>query len=220
VWLHGTVTALLLAQRGEFALHASVVDVDGLGVAVAGRRGAGKSTTALRLAQRGHPLVTDDVSPLQNEGRFSVHPFGRPIHVAPETARGIGLDVSAAPPVTGDDSKLTLPPPASAPVPLRAIAVLRAGSGLAVEAVRTRGLRAHRLVRLHTYRGPMLQQLFHTELFTWAGEVAAEVPVYVVTRPAQGWTVDAVADVLERIAAVTAEDGAAPVRPARSRTGP
>ena len=47
-WLHGAVAALLLAQRGRFALHASVVEIDGVGVALAGSRGAGKSTTALR----------------------------------------------------------------------------------------------------------------------------------------------------------------------------
>src|SRR2546423_12989971 len=54
MWLHGTVAALLLAQRGRFALHASVVEVGGVAVAVAGPRRAGKSTTALRLAQLGH----------------------------------------------------------------------------------------------------------------------------------------------------------------------
>src|SRR4051812_16468093 len=49
-WLLSTVATLLLAQRTQFALHASVSQIGGGGaVAVCGERGVGKSTTALLL---------------------------------------------------------------------------------------------------------------------------------------------------------------------------
>ena len=200
MYLHGTVAALLLAQRGRFALHASVVDIGGLGVALAGRRGAGKSTTALRLAQRGHPLVTDDVSPLEQGALVTVHPFGRAVHVSPEAAEGLGLDVSQARPLVPGAPKLALPEPVRSPVPLGAIVVVRVAGSATVEASPVRGAKAHSLVRTNVYRAQLLAQLWESELFEWAGSIAAQVPVHVVTRPSTGWTIDAVADAAERIA--------------------
>ncbi|HEX8632343.1 MAG TPA: hypothetical protein VF755_29645, partial [Catenuloplanes sp.] len=63
-WLNGTVAALVLVQRRRFALHASTVRLGGQLVAIAGPSGVGKSTTVCVLAQRGHPVITDDVTVL------------------------------------------------------------------------------------------------------------------------------------------------------------
>ena len=205
--LHGTVVALLLAQRGRFALHASVVDIDGLGVGLAGRRRAGKSTTALRLAQRGHRLVTDDVSPLEEGPPVTVHPFGRAVHVSPQAADGLGLDVSQARPLMPGAPKLALPEPVRSPVPLGAIVVVRVAGGATVEHSAVRGAQAHAILRANVYRAQLLRQLWEAELFAWAGSIAARVPVHVLTRPVSGWTIDAVADAAERIAAESRRDG-------------
>ncbi len=98
-WLYGTFAALVLGQQGRFALHATTVEVDGTGVAVAGHSGAGKSTTALELCRRGHRLIADDVSPLDMGKNGSateavVQPFGRPVHLWPETADALGVELS------------------------------------------------------------------------------------------------------------------------------
>jgi HPr Serine kinase C-terminal domain len=198
MWLHGTVAALLMAQRGRFALHASVVDIGGVGVAVTGPRRAGKSTTALRLAQLGHPLVTDDVSPLSSGDPVTVHPFARPIHVFEETAASLGLDVSQAHPPIPQRPKLALPAEPRDPTPVGAIAVLRAsGDGGAVSTAAVHGAQAHWLVTENIYRGDLLVELWREEMFAWAGAIAARVPVHVVTRPDGDWTVDAVARAVE-----------------------
>jgi hypothetical protein len=202
VWLHGTVAALVLAQRGRFALHASVVDVEGAGIAITGPRGAGKSTTALRLMQRGHPLVTDDVSPLEPGDPLTVEPFARSIRLSPQAAAGLELDVSEARPVMPGHPKLELPPPSRTPVPVAAIVELgTAGVGAGVGANRVRGAQAHWLVSTNVYRAALLRELCHEEMFAWAGAVAASVRVHVVTRPPESWTVDAVVSSIERIAA-------------------
>jgi energy-coupling factor transporter ATP-binding protein EcfA2 len=203
IWLHGTVAALLLGQRGRFALHASVVEVDGQAVALTGPRGAGKSTTALRLSQRGHPLVTDDVTPVDGAAPVTVHPFGRTVRVAPATARDLGIDLDGARPVTPGHPKVELPPPAGPPVALRGIALLEqaAGAGSPVRAVRLRGAAAQRLVWDSAYRVHLLWQLWEAELFAWSSAIAASVPIYAVQRPGDGWTVDAVADAVEQVAA-------------------
>jgi HPr Serine kinase C-terminal domain len=200
-WLHGAVAALLLAQRRRFALHASVVEVGGCGVAIAGHRRAGKSTAALRLVQRGHVLVTDDVSPLECGPTVTVHSFARPVHVWPEAAAKLGLDCPGARPIVPDHPKLAIPSGGPASAPLAAVVVLETSSSSAtVSVARPRGVAASWLLIVHSYQGELLRDLFETELFAWAGAVASRVPVHVVTRPETGWTIDAVADAVERIA--------------------
>lgn len=206
MWLHGSVAALLLAQRGRFALHASVVEIGGVGVAVAGQRGAGKSTTALRLWQRGHALVTDDVSPLDVAGTVTTHPYERPLHVWAHTAQALGIDVSDAPRVLPEHPKLSLPAPRHGPSPLRAIVVLQvAAAEDPLDAARVRGAQAHWLVGLNLYRAELLGDLYRDAMFAWAGAVTRQVAVHVLTRPATAWTIDAVADAVARIATTTAE---------------
>ena len=61
ILLAGTVTAFLLALRGETVLHASAVAIDGAAVAFVGQSGRGKSTIAALLCVAGAELVTDDV---------------------------------------------------------------------------------------------------------------------------------------------------------------
>jgi hypothetical protein len=206
-WLHGTVAAFLLAQRRQFALHANVIEIDGSAVAVAGAREAGKSTTALRLAQRGHTLVTDDVSPLTAGARVTVHPFTRPVHVWPQAAQALELELSGAQPMLPDSPKLALPAGSRAPAEVAAISVLQVSETADIVAwARVRGAQTHGLVAANIYRVRMLSPLCRAEMFAWASAVASSVPVYVVTRPPKGWTVDAVADAVEQIAAAHASD--------------
>lgn len=71
-------------------IHATCVEVDGLGILLRGPSGSGKSDLALRLIDTGARLIADDYTELRNEG-------GRLIATAPENidglieVRGIGL---------------------------------------------------------------------------------------------------------------------------------
>jgi hypothetical protein len=73
------VFGILLHQRERIVLHASAVRVNGRAVLFCGPSGAGKSTLAAALAQRGYPLVTDDLCTLSADGAAAplVHPDGR-----------------------------------------------------------------------------------------------------------------------------------------------
>lgn len=59
-WL--SLLAWLLRERGRFALHASAVARDGLGLLCAGDSGSGKSSTALALIGAGWDWLADDVA--------------------------------------------------------------------------------------------------------------------------------------------------------------
>ena len=59
--LIGTISAVLLHQRGLLVLHSSAVAIDGKVVSFVGEKGWGKSTMAATLYGRGHILMADDV---------------------------------------------------------------------------------------------------------------------------------------------------------------
>jgi hypothetical protein len=76
--LLGPILGCLLRFQGRTFLHSSVVSWAGSGLAFLGPKGAGKSTMALALIQRGAELVTDDIGLLlETEAGFAV-PFGPP----------------------------------------------------------------------------------------------------------------------------------------------
>ena len=79
IFILGTVFGILLHQREQIVLHASAVRVNGRAVLFCGASGAGKSTLAAALAQRGYPLVTDDICTLTADGTGApmVYPDGR-----------------------------------------------------------------------------------------------------------------------------------------------
>ncbi len=75
LYLLGLVFSLWLECRGSPALHASAVVVDDRVVAfLSGNRG-GKSSLAGKLMQRGYPLLTDDILPVEHRDGQMV---GRP----------------------------------------------------------------------------------------------------------------------------------------------
>jgi hypothetical protein len=79
IFILGTAFGILLHQREQVALHASAVRVNGKAILFCGPSGAGKSTLAAALAQRGFPLMTDDVCAITVNGAGTpmVHPDGR-----------------------------------------------------------------------------------------------------------------------------------------------
>lgn len=52
----------------ETSIHASLVDVFGMGVLMVGRSGVGKSECALELLERGHRLIADDIVEIKRVG--------------------------------------------------------------------------------------------------------------------------------------------------------
>jgi hypothetical protein len=66
---------LLLRLRGVTCLHASAISVGERAIAFVGSEGAGKSTTAAMFAQKGCPVISDDVVALtERQGAYYVFP--------------------------------------------------------------------------------------------------------------------------------------------------
>lgn len=196
--LYGTVAALLLGQRGRLALHATTVEIDGVTVAIAGHSTAGKSTAGLELAARGHRLMADDVSALDNDGgEIVVTPFGRPVHVWPETLVALGTSPRVLPHLP-DSGKLVLPPPIAETAALQALVVLCPDAEAHEVAIETLSPSdALAWVAAHLYRGALVGEVWPEVTFRWLAAVASAIPVGVLRRPTTGWSVPAVADAIE-----------------------
>ncbi len=65
LFLLGSGLGYLCHQRGVLPLHGATVDIDGAAIVLTGPSGAGKSTLADAFSRRGHPVLSDDVSPVQ-----------------------------------------------------------------------------------------------------------------------------------------------------------
>jgi hypothetical protein len=98
-YLIGQVLSFALVKQGIEPLHATVVVVNGQAVAFLGDCGYGKSSLAAAFLQAGHPLLTDDLLVVNEEGPgFSAYPGPPRIKLFPEIAnRLLGEGVKGTP---------------------------------------------------------------------------------------------------------------------------
>ncbi len=72
-------------------LHATLVDVFGIGVLLFGKSGVGKSETALELIERGHRLVADDMVTIRKIGETLLSGSSSPMLQHHMEIRGLGI---------------------------------------------------------------------------------------------------------------------------------
>ena len=110
VYLLGPVLGFILRKRACAALHASVVELAGLAVALCGSANSGKSTTAAALALRGVPVLTEDVTPIKELGdTFIVEPGYPRICLWPDSVKELLGSPDALPLLTPNWDKRYLP---------------------------------------------------------------------------------------------------------------
>jgi HPr kinase/phosphorylase len=72
-------------------MHATLIDVFGIGVLLHGKSGVGKSECALELIERGHRLVADDMVIIRREGESLLMGTGSPMLKHHMEIRGLGI---------------------------------------------------------------------------------------------------------------------------------
>ena len=55
------------------------------------------------------------------------------------------------------------------------------------------------MVHRHAYRRELLDPVWSADMFEWAAAVADRVPVWLLVRPATGWTVEEVCAAVENL---------------------
>jgi hypothetical protein len=187
------------------SLHAASVDVGGRLVAIAGDRGAGKSTTSMGLRRRGHRLLVDDVALIEfRDDAAWTTPFARNVHLLPDAAAALGLDFDSLPLLAGgrDKAAFAPEPPAAEPRQVEAVIVLAPSPDTdAVAVEEARGADRVRQLREHTLRDGIAPIVLGEQAYFAAlTQLAAACPVFVLCRPVDRWTLDDVLDAAEQVA--------------------
>ena len=204
----GPGMALALMQRGFFTFHASAVAISGSGVAFLGRHAAGKSTMAATLHTRGHALVTDDVTVLNDiDGDIHVVPSFPQVKLWANAAENLGLEAGTMPRVHPDFDKYAWRPEsgwASIPIPLHRLYVLGCGDQVRVEPIPPHD--ASKFVMRNWYGSRFGLDFFRAqdqgEHFRRCIDITSRVPVMTLLRP----EVECFADLAEEIKAAILQD--------------
>ncbi|GAA0565044.1 hypothetical protein [Rhizomicrobium electricum] len=201
-FLLGTAFGILLHQRGAIVLHASAVKVGGKAVVFCGASGAGKSTIAAALGQRGYPLVTDDVGAVSfdSAGTPVIYPDGRQLKLWAHAIAQLGFSRGEA--VRDAIEKFYVEPREvfGEAMPLGAIYALREARPPIVPGIeRPNVVDASLLLRRNAYRPLLVQRMGRrADYFYAATAIAGHAGIFHLSRPLDFSELPAGLDGLER----------------------
>ncbi len=207
-FLMATPFGALIHQRGELPLHASAVVPPGgsRALLIAGKSGAGKSTTAAALAQRGWTVLNDDVSRITiSNGEALAWPGFAKLKLWKQSCDLLRLDSAALPCTRGVKEKFFWQATENAmdqsvmhlqPVPIAAIVELihEENSSEAPTVSRLRGTAVIQMLVRHTFRPRLIQPLgCKISHFAHLQQSGSKLPCYRVDN-SHSLTPDALAD--------------------------
>lgn len=181
-YLLGPVLGLMLRLRGVVCLHASGVVVEDHAVLFTGDAGAGKSTTAAAMSQRGHSLLADDiVAIVERDRQFLATPAYPYISLWPESTEMICGPDAKLPSLTPDFEKQRFSPPnfQDSRIPLGSIFVLGERSS-GENLPRTEELTAREKIMAlvtNSYATRVLPDTSRAEEFRVFGRMVGTVPI-------------------------------------------
>ena len=210
-FLVGSPFAALLQQRGLTTLEAGAVKDEAGAALFAGRKGAGKSTLLGALVEHGCALLSDDFTGVEvsAEGRFLALPASTSLLLPADSLEALGRRPQEFGKEHEGSGKRLLPAArlCTEPTAVRALYVLKAHPGADIEIRQASWTGACETLLQHTYRPRFLHGFGRQpEHFRTVGEMASQVPVFQVRRPASPFQLDALA---ERIAAHLRSEAAA-----------
>ncbi len=205
LFLLGSGMGALLMQRGHIVVHGNAIVMEQLGGAAIciGDSGAGKSTTAIAMMQRGHRILADDVCPLTSEG---VALSGMPrAKLWEETAQNLSIDTGPLERLRADDAKFNLPLGAAhctEPQPARIFFELVPGDIDTVSVTPLDGADKFTVLRNNIYRADYLGPLgLEARYLQSVARIASNTPLFRVARPRAGFGISAVLDAIADAAA-------------------
>lgn len=224
IYLLGFVLAYWLARyRGVQALHAAAVTLDGRGVGFMATNKGGKTSLAAELVRVGHPLLTDDVLPVERVGTGYVGRPGYPqMRMWPDQAAHFHPSPERLDRVHPDLTKVRIPASdvgrgkfTSRPQPLARLYVPERrdpvhGEHIAIEPVPL--VERIRILRQNLFLGRALGALgTDASWFAFCADLATAVPIRRLSYPSG---VEHLARVAEAVMADFAEPGWSDTAPA------
>ncbi|MDJ0752148.1 MAG: hypothetical protein QNJ45_01415 [Ardenticatenaceae bacterium] len=203
LFLLGTVSALLLRQRGLLTLHASGVVAPKGAVLFMGHSGSGKSTLLASFLGRGYPMITDDLSAVAVNGAAPVVlPSFPNMKMWADSLALMGRESAGLKRVRSVDlDKFSVPVQvemAPAPVPLHAIYVLQPLNETELRLEPLAQAKKFNVFLDHTWQKLSLKrQGRHITHFQQVTAVANRVRVRRAYRPQMPFLLDELTDMIE-----------------------
>ncbi len=189
LFLLGSLFGLLCHQRGLMPLHASGVLIGGRAVAFAGPSGIGKSTLAAAFAERGHPVIADDVFVIEPDspGGTVVRPGASQLRLWRDALEATGGSPAGLERIRGSGEKYITPigsGSVASPTPLVAIFHLETASlERDVGCIPLSGLRAVSQLRNAVYRAIIADRMGSSaRLAEMTLRIASRLPVHARLR--------------------------------------
>ncbi|WOS40492.1 hypothetical protein [Xanthomonas rydalmerensis] len=201
LFLLGSALGYLCLQRGLFPLHAACLRIGAQTVAFAGHSGAGKSTLAAALLQRGHGLLSDDLTVIRSDATrgITMLPAFPRLKLWRDTLELLQFPLSDAPRIRPGMDKFDLRPSAgfdAAPAPLDAVVVL--GDAPAPHLQRLSPNIALTALDGYLARPQAAERMgLRATAFAQAAAIARQVPVWHLQRPRRFDALDATAALIE-----------------------
>jgi hypothetical protein len=205
LFLLGSAMGALLHQRGVTPLHGSAIATPQGAVIFTAPRGYGKSTLAAAFAQRGYPLLADDVCALAvDDAGVRLHPAYPRINLLPDALAALELapvtDGAQEPLMKPFSNKYCVPVGdfAQGAYPLRTIYRLSPAACDRVQLQRLYGFTRISELMGSTYRVHFLRELGEeARHFEQLQQIARQVDFVGVERPQDGYRLDELVDAIE-----------------------
>lgn len=200
LYVLGTCMGAILFQRKILPLHGSAIAIDGKAYAIVGDSGAGKSTTASALLQRGFQLISDDVIPvtISENNVPMVTPAYPQQKLWKESLHEFGMDMEGFKPIVQRENKFAVPVLSQFVhdrLPLAGIFELRKTREEKVVLSPIEKLQRFQTVYNHTYRNFFMEG---TDLMSWHFQMSVNiinnVQLYEIKRPVSSFTANEVTE--------------------------
>ena len=192
----GSIFGALLFQRGYLVMHGNAVRFGDQSMICVGPSGVGKSTLAAGFLGRGYQILADDVVPINAD--CAALPGIPRIKLWGDSAKQLQVNTAELRKVRPNMEKFNLPVVDGhfdAPVKVRWIYILSSENRADFKIEHIRGMNRFEPLRRNTYRLRYLDGMsMRHEHLQLCGKLAGKIRLARVTRPREGFDLDALMD--------------------------
>lgn len=199
LYLLGSCMGALIYQRNRLVIHGNAIRFGDECVIFAGRSGNGKSTLAAAFHQRGHEVLADDLSVIDEQ--LQVQPSYPQLKIWHDTAKKLGMDLDGLNRIRLQVEKYAYPIPTSfcrTPLPVKALYLLNTHNQSEFLFEPIQGMAKFKPLKANSYRSNYIDGLgLNAEHLKLCSRLANQIAITRITRPDSGFRLDELVELIE-----------------------